>query len=140
MREWLVAAAILTLIACRVCAAPVEKVLDDFEGELVGWSEGVEVIAEGEGHVLRWQPSGRQPFFVYFRFGDQDVEVSEWDRLEFRYKLTGAEFGWWGVKIVDYPLADGLQATYQIPREQVQTDVWQTASIELHPPQWIWGE
>ncbi len=140
VRGWLLAALGFALIAQPLCAAPVEKVLDDFEGELTGWSEEVEVVAEGEGHVLRWQPSGKQPYFVYCRFGDRGVEMSEWDRLEFRYKLTGAEFGWWGVKIVDYPLAGGLQATYQIPRDQVQKGVWQTASIELHPPQWIWGE
>ena len=140
VRETAVWALGVALATQYAFAAPIEKLLDDFEAELVGWSEDVQVVAADGGHALSWQPSGKQPYFMYLRFHDRGIEMSEWDRLEFRYKLSGAKVGWWGVKIVDHPLADGLQATYQIPREQVQTDVWQSASIELHPPQWIWGE
>ncbi|GAH36768.1 unnamed protein product, partial [marine sediment metagenome] len=140
MRGSAVMIAALVLSTGSLAAAPIETVLDDFEGELSGWPDEVEIVASDDGHGLRWQPSGKEPYFVYFRFGDRGVEISEWDRLEFRYKLSGATVGWWGVKIVDHPLADGLQATYQIPREQVKSDAWQTARIAIHPPQWIWGE
>ena len=129
------------IVALPVFAAPKTVLLDDFEGELTGWSAGVEVVAADAGHCLHWTPVGdTTPLSISLNFADRGVEMDEWDRLEFRYKILADSINWWGVKIVDAPLGGGLQATYPIPQDEIVIGEWATARITLHPPTYKWGD
>jgi len=118
--------------------------LEDFEGELAGWPADVTLSADAsEGaKALRWQlAETSDPRFYYFDFGDRGVELIEWDRLVFDYKFEGPGCTWWGVKITDHPLGDGMQATWLVANAGgIRPGAWQTAVIDLHNPQWLWGD
>ena len=124
--------------------AGITRTLEDFEGRLVGWPVDVAVSADASqgAKALRWQAAATSdPQFYYFNFGDRGVELIEWDRLIFDYKFEAAGCNWWGVKITDHPLGDGMQATWLVANaDGVRPGRWQTAVIDIQNPQWLWGE
>jgi len=122
---------------------PVPKTLEDFEGQLVGWPEGIALsydASQGQ-KAVRWQPTeGDGPKFHYFDFSSRGVELIEWDRLLFDYKVEGPGCEWWGIKVTDYPLGDGMQATWLVgDSSSLMPGKWQTAEVDLRHPQWLWG-
>ncbi|MGD9498567.1 MAG: heparinase II/III family protein, partial [Armatimonadota bacterium] len=135
-----VLALVLLLPAGCVCAAPIVQVIDDFEGESPPLHPDAQIIEIDGNHVLRWQPTGNEPLFLNYDYRGRGVEMVEWDRLRFRYRIEAERVEWWGVKIVDHPLVDGLQAPYQIAPEQVVLGEWAEAAIDLAAPQGRWGE
>ncbi len=90
--------------------------------------------------MLRWRPTNQEPHFLNYDYRSRGVEMAEWDRLIFRYRIEAERVDWWGVKIMDHPLADGLQATYRLPESEVVLGEWAEAEIALHPPMWRWGD
>lgn len=136
---------VTALFAASVtAAAPVVQTLEDFEGRLTGWGGKTQIVAQasqGEG-ALEWIPdSGAGPKAANFNFAGRGIEMSDWDRLTFDYRLDGTTCEWWGVKIVDWPLGDGMQATWQIASKgDVPAGQWRTAAINLGTPQWLWGD
>lgn len=125
-------------------AAPVIRVLEDFEGKVAGWSPALVVVDDTHQGLKagRYLPSaGTGAQSCNFDFHNRGVELSEWDRLVFDYKIEGEGCAWWGVKIVDFPLGDGMQATWQLDGPSDLTPgVWHTAVIDLHNPRWLWGD
>lgn len=118
-----------------------EKVLEDFEGGGEGWSGGSVVPArDGKaGQVTVDKSDG--PVAASLVFRDRGVEMDEWEELVFDYHISGPGLAWWGVKIIDYPLADGWQATWQITDQSLLTPgQWHTVVIKLHEPLWRWGD
>ncbi len=139
MTRWLMTAAAIVLSAAGAWAAPVAQVLEDFEGDVPALP-GASVVEIDGNHVLRWEPQMAEPFFLNFEYRGRGIEMTEWDRLVFRYRIEAERVDWWGVKIIDHPLADGLQATYRLPRDEVVPGEWAEADIALHPPMWRWGD
>jgi len=125
-------------------AQPMALVLDDFEGRSAGWSTAAEVVEGGKDgtKALRWQPEAKgDPQACNFSFAGRGIEMTEWDRLRFDYRFDGPGCDWWGVKIVDFPLGEGMQCTWQLAdRSVIKPGEWQTAEIDLHNPQWLWGD
>ena len=133
----------LTLFALlAVSAQNPSYLLSDFESQRDGWAEQAQIVPHpsGSGHVLQWSATGGGPAFLFFRFAEShDVELSDWDRLTFEYCLD-EPVDWWGLKMVDYPLADGYEATWQVGDQgSVSQGHWQQAEIVLKRPQWRWG-
>ncbi|MGQ9729848.1 MAG: heparinase II/III domain-containing protein [Candidatus Zipacnadales bacterium] len=132
------------LLAGSVIAQPMSVTLEDFEGELVGWPSGVELVAEAKQgqHALRWQPQPADaPQALNFRFETRGIEMGEWDRLLFDYCFEGPGGQWWGVKIVDFPMGQGMQCTWQLAdAKTIQPGEWQTAEVDLRHPMWLWGD
>jgi hypothetical protein len=118
-----------------------EQVLEDFDGQVQGWSESL-AAAPGHGKVGRiWVERSDAPTAASLNLAGRPLEMADWDELAFDYYLSAAGLNWWGVKIVDHPLAEGWQATWQITDEQLLTPGrWHTAVINLHQPRWRWGE
>ena len=132
---------ILALTAAVAVAEPITQLIDDFEGKLTAWGDGVEIIAADGGHCLRWTPVGdASPLSTRLNFAEREVEMDEWDWFEFRYKVLADAIDWWGVKIIDHPLGEGLQATYQLKPADIPVGEWATARITLHPPMYKWGD
>ncbi|MFP3904077.1 MAG: alginate lyase family protein, partial [Armatimonadota bacterium] len=48
--------------------------------------------------------------------------------------------GWFGVKIVDFPLGDGYSVVYRIPSDDLLTGEWATARLPLDEPVAQWGD
>ena len=116
-------------------------VIDDFEGELAGWSAGVELVedaTQGQRALRYLAPERDGPAGCMLRLEGRGIEMSDWDRLLFDFRVDGDTCDWFGVKIVDFPLADGMQATWQI--KELAPGEWQAAEIELHKPMWHWGD
>ncbi len=141
---WAVWGLIVVLSQCVAWAGPVTKVLEDFEGELVGWPKGVSLSADASqgAKALRWELDPKEgPKFLPFNFTDRGIEMIEWDRLVFDYRFEGPGCNWWGVKITDFPLGEGMQATWQVADKSViKPGSWQTAIVDLQHPQWLWGD
>lgn len=135
----------LASFACvTASAAPVVRLLDDFSGPLVGWPQNVAVVndPDRDGPALRWEPEATPgPKFIALNFADRGVRMTEWDRLVFDYKFEQPGANWWGVKITDFPFADGMQATWQVAgKASITPGEWQTASVDLRNPMWLWGD
>ncbi len=131
------------LLALAICvgtyAAPVVRVIEDFEGAPPDLPDAATVVEMDGNRVLRWKPERDQPWFLELDFSG--TELDEWDRLEMRYRVQGAEkIDWWGVKVVDFPLGDGYQIPYRVPPEEIALDEWTMASIKLHPAPMKWGD
>lgn len=144
-RPSLVAMVVCASLACAAAgAAPVVSVMEDFTGPLVGWPDDAQVVEDPErdGMVLRWEPEPTPgPKFIALNFADRDVRMMDWDRFVFDYKFEQEGANWWGVKITDYPFADGMQATWRVAdRAAISPGEWQTASVDLRNPMWLWGE
>lgn len=141
-------AALVVLVAlaagASVAAAPVVRTLEDFEGRIAGWGGKLEIVSEAaQGkNAARWTPEpGEGPRALNFNFADRGVEMSEWDRLCFDYRFEGDSCEWWGVKLVDWPVGDGMQATWQLAAKgDVPVGEWRSAVVNLHQPQWLWGD
>jgi hypothetical protein len=134
----------LVLAAVAASGAGVTRTLEDFEGPLVGWPADAALSADAAqgAKALRWQLADTpDPQFYYFNFADRGVELIEWDRLVFDYRFDGDGCTWWGVKITDHPLGDGMQATWlTADAGAIRPGSWQTVAIDLQNPQWLWGE
>ncbi|MFP4249196.1 MAG: heparinase II/III family protein [Armatimonadota bacterium] len=129
----------LVLLVTTCAAAPVVRVVEDFEGEAPSLADEADVVEIDGNRVLRWAPDREEPWFLDISFSG--VELDEWDRLEFRYRIEGAEaVDWWGVKVVDFPLGDGYQIPYRVPEEDVAIGEWATAEFTLHPIPMKWGD
>jgi len=139
MTRWLLSAAVIVVLGTSACAAPTVRVIEDFEGEVPALPDATVVEIDGN-HVLRWEPRMQEPFFLGYDYRERGIEMTEWDRLVFRYRIEAERIDWWGVKIIDHPLADGLQATYRLPGDEVVLGEWAEADIALHPPMWRWGD
>lgn len=140
----LAVAALLPLLPSCAWAAPVTALLEDAEGKLKGWPGSVAVdpdASQGKAS-LRWTPDAHaNAQSLNFDFAGRGVELSEWDRLVFDYKMPKEGCVWWGVKVVDFPLGDGMQATWQLTDPEVtKPGVWHKAVIDLQHPTWLWGE
>ena len=106
MRAIAIALALAMTVACS--AAPVTHMINDFEGERPSLIDDAAIVEMDGNHVLRWTPTAEEPWFLALAFSG--AEFSEWDRLEFRYRIDGATAeDWWGVKVVAPPLGDGFQ-------------------------------
>lgn len=116
------------------------RTLESFEGDLVGW-QGTPAIVQDEtkGRVLEWRvPPGEEPRSLQFDFSDRNIEMDDWEEILFDYRLAPVP-DWWGIKLVDAPLADGHQATWRVDSKTIRAGQWQTARFPLHSPQWRWG-
>lgn len=114
--------------------------LEDFQGPQVRFTGGQVVEVEGGrvGKLVVDKTSG--PVAASLDIRDKNVELCDWDELVFDYRVSGPGLSWWGVKVIDHPLADGYQATWQIKgREALRPRVWHTAVIDLRKPMWRWG-
>jgi hypothetical protein len=128
-----------------VSAAAEELALEDFE-QPDALSVAATTRQLEEGRALAWRPSGRSPHFLDLPLaqmsgvGEDGIELSEWDTLSFRYRISGGSVDWWGVKIVDHPLADGMQAIFRVEEEGFADGRWRTARFELADPDDVWGK
>ncbi len=130
---------VLIFAASMAVAAPVVHVIEDFEGEEPALTDDATVIQLDGRNVLRWAPERDQPWFLSFRYSD--IEMVQWDRLEFRYRIDGAaRVDWWGVKVVDFPLGDGYQVPYRVHPDDLVLGEWATASLPIHPAPRRWGD
>ncbi len=137
----LAAGALMTLLlAAPAGAAPIVRVIEDFEGDAPAPHSDARIVEVDGDRVLRWEPSDDEPYFLNFDYGGRDVEMAEWDRLVFRYRIEAEQADWWGVKIIDHPLGEGYQVPYRIPREEVVTGEWAEARLSLHPVTDRWGD
>lgn len=66
-------------------------------------------------------------------------KIAEWDELLFDYRVT-MPCEWFGIKIIDKPLADGWQATWRLNLPANADKEWQTAVVKVHTPMWRWGD
>lgn len=116
--------------------------LADFSADqTVRWSSRLSVIADpAMGAVGRWAvPAEAKADSVPLALGDWAPECDEWDELRFEYKLSAVP-AWFGVKVTDYPLADGMQATWQLEVPGNAAGQWRQAIVPLHAPRWLWGD
>ncbi|MBM3473317.1 MAG: alginate lyase family protein [Armatimonadetes bacterium] len=136
--------ALVMLMGGTVCAQPMALVLDDFEGQSSGWSAAAEVVEGGKdgGKAIRWQPEAKgDPQAINCSFAGRGIEMGEWDRLLFDYRFDGAGCDWWGIKVIDFPLGDGMQCTWQLAgAKSIRPGEWQTAEVDIHNPTWLWGD
>lgn len=144
MRRLICTPLVICAISSAVCDQPPLLVVDDFEGKSSGWSTGAQIVDEGRGggKALRWQPEPKStPQAINLNFAGRGIEMNDWDRLLFDYRFEGHGCTWWGVKLVDAPLGDGMQCTWQLAgAESIRPGEWQTAEIEIHNPTWLWGD
>ncbi len=137
MRAIAIALALAMTVACS--AAPVTHMIYDFEGELPSLIDDAAIVEMDGNHLLRWTPTVEEPWFLALAFSG--AEFSEWDRLEFRYRIDGATaVDWWGVKVVDHPLGDGFQVPYRVPTPETALGEWATASFPLQSATERWGD
>ena len=137
MRVTAIIALLLTATMCA--AAPVVQTIEDFEGAAPQLPANAQIVAADGNHLLRWQPTDGQPWFLNLDFSG--VELDEWDQLTFRYRIDGAdEVDWWGAKLVDFPLGGGYQVPYRLPQDEVALGEWATAEFTLHPVPDKWGD
>ncbi len=142
------AVACVVMLGCLLAPAPggaqglpaQERLLEDFEKTPQGWSgDVVEARGGRAGKLVVDKTDG--PVAAALNLAGRDVESDEWQELVFDYQISSPGLGWWGVKILDYPLADGWQATWQITDEALLTPgEWHTAVIALQAPLWRWGD
>ena len=138
---------LVSLVSAAVCGADdgstVEwRTLEDLKRGGKEWRSGVKIVPSKDGRrAARWSIPPGKPSFIYFNYSTRKIELSEWDILAFDYKFEAKGCAWWGVKIVDYPIADGYQATTQIERKDALTPgKWHTARIDVLKPTWRWGD
>jgi hypothetical protein len=87
MSRWLLSAAAMFLLSAAAAAAPVVRMIDDFEGPSPRLTDDAQIIEIEGNHVLRWQPTGNEPLFLNYDYRGRGVEMAEWDRLAFRYRI-----------------------------------------------------
>ncbi|MCD6351378.1 MAG: heparinase II/III family protein, partial [Armatimonadetes bacterium] len=115
------------------------KLLEDFEHQAKSWDgDGLVPGQDGKaGRLVVSDKKGPRGVNLYLPAG---VRTVEWDELAFDYQFSGRGLKWWGVKIIDYPLAEGLQAVWQIRSGRLLTPgEWHTAVINLREPEARWG-
>lgn len=140
MTRWVLCVTAIAVLTASAHGAPVVQVIDDFEGETPPLHPDAQVVAIDGNHVLRWQPTGTEPFFLNYDYRGRDIEMSEWDRLVFRYRIEAEAVDWWGVKVIDHPLGGGLQVPLQVPRGEVVLGEWAEASFNLQGELDRWGD
>lgn len=140
MPRWLLSIAAVLILTTAAGAAPVARVIDDFEGEPPRLTADAQVVEMDGNRVLRWQPTGNEPLFLNYDFRGRGVEMVEWDRLVFRYRIEADAVDWWGVKVVDAPLAGGFQAPLRVPPREVVLGEWAEASFDLQAELDRWGD
>jgi hypothetical protein len=116
--------------------------LADFSAEQAGrWHSRVRMLADADqGPVACWTvPANTKVDGVTLTLGDWAPECDEWEELRFLYRLDRVP-QWFGVKVTDYPLADGMQATWQLEVPSDAAGQWRQAVVRLHAPRWHWGE
>lgn len=135
-----ITASVLLTITCvtSAVAAPVVHVIADFESPDAVAPPGGEIVELDGNRVLRWEAVGRDPEFIDLAYSG--VEAAEWDRISYRWRVDAERLGWWGVKVIDFPLADGYQAVWAVPEDARVTGQWQETSFNLHEPDWRWGD
>ncbi len=141
--------ALIVLLAFGAAAAPgqlpddfVEKrVLVDFSKPLPKgmWrGEVVEVDGVRAGKMVVERRDG--PSAAAVDFSSLGIEISDWDALAFEYRIEQPGLSWWGIKVIDYPLADGYQAVWEIRDGRLLVPGrWHTAVVDLRHPQQRWG-
>ena len=139
----LLLAALFVSLAGAVQAAPQVRILSAPDPALTGWAKGATRSVAGPGGkpAVVWIAPTGGPQSLSFALPPDCPKVAEWDTLTFDYKLLDPGLDWWGVKVVDFPLADGLQATWQIsPNDPLPVAKWQHVELDLRHEMFRWGD
>ena len=137
---------IATLLLCLSAvahAAPQVLVLSAPDPALTGWAKAATLSPDGPGGkpAVVWSAAIGGPQSLSFALPADCPKLTEWDSLTFDCKLLSPGMDWWGVKIVDYPLAEGMQATWQIsPNDALPVGKWQHVELDLHHEMFRWGD
>ncbi len=103
-------------------------------------------IELSEDHVegraaVKWSVGRGTSHGLTFQFDDRGVEAAEWGELRFRYKVVTGGWTWFGIKLCDHPIGDGMQATWRLDGGKgLEPGDWQEAVIDLTEPMYRWGD
>jgi len=120
--------------------AIVLNALDTVEG-----LDGPGTIELSRDHVqgrraVKWSVGPGTKHGLRFHFETRGVELAEWGELRFRYKVLTKGWTWFGIKLVDYPVGKGMQATWRLDaRDDLEPGDWREAVIDLTNPMYLWG-
>jgi len=123
--------------------ASVVKLVSDCEST-DGWSSGAQVSAdahEGAWSVATNLASGKTNFFTLNYAATPDL--SQTYALAFWWRVEGDGLSDFKIKVINYPLVDGMQAVYDIWKPTdggVYPSAWQRATVLLSEYDAIWGE
>ena len=133
---------LFTLLAVPLCAslpALAQTVLNDAES-LDFWSKGATLSNEsqvGKSAVRFSLPQGSAGPSVSLKAAP---DFSKGGELSFWYRFSGAGSSNLMIKIIAAPLADGMQAVWNIAPQREADNKWQRAVVDLSTPFLSWGE
>jgi len=91
-------------------------------------------------HAVEWRVPKGKSHGLTFRFDGRGVECADWMEFRFRYKVLTEGWTWFGIKLVDHPVGDGMQATWRIDtRRRLAPGGWREAVLDLKQPMYLWG-
>jgi oligo-alginate lyase len=137
---------LVTLAVLLVAAAhadPQAVILSAPDQALTGWAKPATPLLDGPGGkpAVMWSVATGGPQSLSFALPKDCPKLAAWDTLAFDYRLLDPGMDWWGLKIVDYPLAEGFQATWQIsPDEALPVGQWRHVELDLQHEMFRWAD
>lgn len=133
---------LLLPLAAAAQSVITEHVLDDFDPPRDSWKSPLisfERDPRRGGVAVLSIPANSKVTAVPLDLGDWAPRAFDFDELRFEYTISNPQV-WFGCKIMDRPLADGYQATWQLQIPESADRAWHTAAIDLRNPMFRWGE
>ena len=141
-------ALLILLVACAKTPAPPRSplapltVADGETTDLWGPEAAQTVDAADGAHAIAvdLKPGAN---FTYLRHGETGVDLATAKTLTFRWKVEGRGLQGFLVKVRHYPLADGMEAVYEVwkPTAPGPPARWTEATLTLAEPKWDdWGD
>ncbi len=134
-----IAAACLAGLLCATARGAERVMLEDFSrpGRWAKYAQQVAQGPDGSPCALWTVEPGRTRFF-YISWAGRGIEAAEYDLLLFDYRILDEGCTWFGAKLVDWPVAGGMQAVWAA--KNPAPGGWRTMVCPLAQPHQIWGE
>ena len=102
------------------------------------WFGKAKPVQDENGETVgSWEtPAGIREIYG-IRLTDDDPPCSSFDTVSFEYRLSNPA-AWFGLRINDYPLADGYDAIWYL--RNIPDDKWHRYTGDVHMPTNVWGE
>ncbi|MBI2299285.1 MAG: heparinase II/III family protein [Armatimonadetes bacterium] len=131
----------LLLSLCPLAALAAEPVLVS-DGETTDHWRGVTLVDDGKvgAHAVRYDvPAGRPagPSFDHRQLG---LDFTHGGELRFWYRFTGQGSSSLAIKVLAFPFADGMQATWFITQDAPGDGQWHRAVVDLASEHLSWGD
>lgn len=109
-----------------------------FDPATARWFGKAKPMEDEDGQMVgSWEtPAGIREIYG-IRLSDDDPASNSFDTVTFDYKLSNP-LAWFGLRITDYPLADGYDAIWYL--RNIPDDRWHRYTADIHKPDNVWGE